>query len=108
MKKLLFVIAMSALAGCTWTRPHQIAASTTPLPNANYTVLAPAAGSSCETHLLGFLRLGTAATLQDAIDEALQESKGEALVDVTSDFSHTNLLVFTTSCVKVKGKAIKK
>jgi hypothetical protein len=110
MKRITAVLLVGAVgfSGCTSTEPRQMIASNTPLFNNNYKILGPASGESCATHLFGFINMGGTNRLQAAIDDALEKSKGDALIEVTSDVKETYILVITRSCVMVNGLAIKK
>lgn len=103
MKKIILIAAASAfLCGCTWTRPHLIVASNTPI-SGSYKIIGPASGESCETHLFGLFNMGTRSRLQAAIDEALEKSKGDALIEITTDVTYSNYLLADTSCILVNA-----
>ena len=108
MKKIILIAASSAfLCGCTWTVPHQIATSNTPLPS-SYKVLGPASGKACETHLFNLFNIGGSARLQAAIDDALNKSGGDAMIEITTDYTVCYNLLYTQNCTLVNGLAIKR
>jgi len=110
MKKIIILLLpMVMLSGCTtWTIPHQIAASNTPLPN-SYRVIGPASGKACETHLFNLFHVGGSARLQAAIDDALNKTPGgDALIEITTDYTIRYTLFYAQNCTLVNGLAIKR
>ena|GEM_PF-2956485 len=100
-------LVLGSLCGCTYTLPHQVVASNTPLftPN-SYKILGPAAGESCESHFMGIL-VSSPSRLQAAIDNALQKSGGDAIIEMTSDLQVSNSFFINTQCTLVNGLAVK-
>ncbi|MDD2774040.1 MAG: hypothetical protein PHP45_10145 [Elusimicrobiales bacterium] len=100
------LVAVSAcFGGCTYTFPHQVVATNTPLTPNSYKVIGPASGKSCETHFLGML-VSKPRRLQSAIDNALDKTRGDALIELTIDNQSGGFLV-GEDCTLVNGLAIK-
>jgi len=110
MKEPLLIVLCAFLAGCTWTRPVQVAQANMPVSATpgSYRTVGPSEGKSCETHLFGVFLMGPSSRLQAAIDDALQASGGGALVGMTVDEQVSNFLILTKSCMLVRGLAIEK
>jgi hypothetical protein len=97
---------LAALCGCTYTMPTQTIASNTLLVPNSYKVVGPASGESCESHFLNIL-VSNSARLQGAIDDALQKSGGDAMIEMTTDFQESNYYIFDERCTLVNGLAVK-
>lgn len=110
MKEPLLIVLCALLAGCTWTRPVQVAQANMPVSATpgSYRAVGPSEGKSCETHLFGLFLMGPSSRLQAAIDDALETSGGGALVGMTVDEQVSNFLILSKSCTLVRGLAIEK
>ncbi len=75
-----------------------------------YKELGPAEGEACRFFILAVIPFGDS-TFSSAVDEALQRSGGDALLNVTVSSSLYGFIpiynVFSYTCTNVKGVAIK-
>jgi len=76
----------------------------------SYTGLGPAEGRACRYFLLAIIPFGNSA-FSTAVDSALRESGGDALLNVTTTSSLYGFIpiynVFSFTCTTVQGTAIK-
>jgi hypothetical protein len=116
MKKIVLSSAMILLiAGCTSAgnlgmvsksvaEPGSLLASSQP-----YKVIGPAKGKACRYFLLGIIPWGDS-TLKTAVDKALAESGGDALINLSVSSSLYGFIpiynVFCFTCTTVDGIAI--
>ena len=107
-KYLLLAMAVLLICGASgcMTLSGGIAPSTKPLDPAGYAHLKPASGTSWGFQLFGFIPLAEAAT-SEALDEALQDGGGDALVQVCVDNRRYWLILFTMQRIKVEGLAVR-
>lgn len=101
--------AGGSFGGCTFYIPHQIAASNAPLDPPAYEVVGPVSGEACRSFLLLFIPLGGSNRLQAAIDRALEKSRGDALIEVTTDYKiFTFYPLIQRQCTLVNGLAVRR
>ena len=80
-------------------------ASTSPVPpGVRGTV--PAYGSDCQYFLLGLIPVSFSPNTDAAITDAKRSSRTEVLTDVTVDYGSFYWILFSTQCVRVRGKGI--
>lgn len=103
--RLIFFIGLGLLiTGCS-SRPSSLITSTSPLPPGIRGTI-PASGSNCQVNLLGLIPITGSADSQDALDEAKEEADVDVLTDVTVDHGGVYLILFSTDCVRVRGKGV--
>ena len=109
MKHLFFTIlgvAMGLTAGCS--SMVTVAPSTSPITAKDtYTKLGHTKGQSGTLMLFCFLPFGSSQPSKDAVAEALEAKKANALIEVTEDYKSLNLLLFQYNWTTVEGTAIK-
>ena len=117
MKKIIVSLAMILLiAGCTSTGNLGMVARSVAEPGSlltssqPYKVIGPAKGKACRYFLLGIIPWGDS-TIKKAVDKALAESGGDALVNLSVSSSLYGFVpiynVFCFTCTSVDGIAIK-
>ena len=117
MKKIIVSLAMILLiAGCTSTGNLGMVARSVAEPGSlltssqPYKVIGPAKGKACRYFLLGIIPWGDA-TLKRALDKALAETGGDALINLSVSSSLYGFVpiynVFCFTCTTVEGIAIK-
>ena len=111
----LLLCLLLLLAGCWSSGSLSLVARDTVDPGSilkgrAYQVIGPAEGRACRFFLLGLIPFGDS-TFATAVEEALDETGGDALVNVTTTsslygfFPIYNVLGFT--CTSVKGFAVR-
>lgn len=111
IKKIVGVVVLvtGGLSGCTYYLPHQLASSNVPLDPPAYEVVGPASGQACRNLLFYTIPVGGTNRLQAAIDNALEKSRGDALIEVTTDYKVFLFYpFFAKHCTLVNGVAIKR
>lgn len=103
MKKMFLFLSL-LLAGCG-ARSTTIVASTSPVPNGVRGTI-PARGSDCQYFLLGLIPLSNSPDTQDALEEAKKSADVDVLTDVTIDQGGIYAILFSTDCVRVRGKGV--
>lgn len=116
MRKLILLLVVLALSGCTSVGTLGVVTKSTGDPGAilrngqPYKELGEAHGSACRYFLLGVAPWGDA-TFSTAVDNALASSGGDALINVTVSNSLYGFLpiynIFSYTCTDVRGIAIK-
>jgi hypothetical protein len=117
MKKLILSLAMILLfASCTSTGNLGMVSKSVAEPGSlltssqQYKVIGPAKGKACRYFLLGVIPWGDS-TLKTAVDKALAESGGDALINLSVSSSLYGFVpiynVFCFTCTTVDGIAIK-
>jgi len=116
VKSLLLLFSVLFLAACSSTGTLGIVTKSSADPlkliksSQNYEEIGPANGEACRYFLLAIIPWGES-DMEKAVDEALEKSGGDALVNVsvTSDLYGFIPLynVFSYTCTSVQGIAIK-
>lgn len=103
---LLLSLGCLVLAGCSST--VAIAPSTTPLTAGDvFTKLGRTSGSSTSGYIL-FFPFGSSTPVRSALEEAMEKTSADGLVEVTVDKTVFNVLfLFGTTTTTVEGTAIK-
>ena len=104
-KYLLLLPVLAFLCGCQ-VFPMAIAPSTTPLEPGKYTELGRARGDSTGYYVF-FIPVSSRSTLESAIEEALETTHADALINVTADVKMTYLILFNFITTTVYGDAVK-
>jgi len=114
--KIILLLAVVLLTGCTSVGTLGIVTKSTGDPGAMlrdaqpYKELGPAQGEACRYFLLGVAPWGDA-TLSTAVDNALSNVGGDALINVSVSNSLYGFLpiynIFAFTCTNVNGIAIK-
>lgn len=63
-------------------------------------------GDDCGYALLGIIPF-TVPSLEDAVDDALEQAQGNVLVEAGSTASFFHAILFSQSCIEVSGTALK-
>ena len=117
MKKVILSLAvMLLIASCTSTGNLGMVSKSTADPGSlltspqPYKVIGPAKGKACRYFLLGIIPWGDS-TIKTAVDKALEESGGDALINLSVSSSLYGFVpiynVFCYTCTTVEGIAIK-
>jgi uncharacterized protein YceK len=117
MKRIILSLAMILLlAGCSSTGNLGMVTKSVAEPGSlltssqHYKVIGPATGKACRYFLLGIIPWGDS-TLKAAVDKALGESGGDALINLSVSTSLYGFVpiynVFCFTCTTVEGIAIK-
>ena len=116
MKKVILSLAvMLLIASCTSTGNLGMVSKSTANPGSlltspqAYKEIGPAKGKACRYFLLGIIPWGDS-TLKTAVDKALAESGGDALINVSVSSNLYGFVpiynVFCFTCTTVEGIAI--
>jgi hypothetical protein len=116
MRIIAFLAAAFFLAGCTSVGSMGLVTNSGANPaellenHHSYEELGPVKGTACRAHFLGVIPAGNS-TFEKAVHEALTESGGDAMVNVTVSSSLYTFIpiynVLATTCTTVKGTAIR-
>ncbi len=96
------------VSGCM-TAPSGVAASTKPLAQDGYTSIGPTEGRAVGVYLLGLIPLSEPYPARAAVDRAIRQGGGDALVDVTVDYMtimippFVNVMITTANGTAVKS-----
>ena len=114
-KVILSLAVMLLIASCTSTGNLGMVSRSTADPGSlltspqPYKVIGPAQGKACRYFLLGIIPWGDS-TLKTAVDKALAESGGDALINVSVSSNLYGFVpiynVFCFTCTTVEGIAI--
>ncbi len=114
-KVILSLAVMLLIASCTSTGNLGMVSRSTADPGSlltspqPYKVIGPAKGKACRYFLLGIIPWGDS-TLKTAVDKALAESGGDALINLSVSSSLYGFVpiynVFCFTCTTVEGIAI--
>lgn len=105
-RSLGVVTAILLLFSASCTSPGAIAPSTIPITH-KYTELGGIeSASSCGLMVL-VIPLKAPKPVSEVIDEMVKGKGGDALIEVSSRSSFMTALLFTRSCIEVRGKVIK-
>lgn len=95
-----------ALLTTACSSPGAIAPSTIPVPGKYVALGGIETASSCGAMIL-VVPVKHPKPLSDLIDELIKEKGGDALIQVSSQSSFFTALVYTQSCIEVRGKVVK-
>lgn len=112
---LLLTIGMFALMGCSTTGNLGIVTKSTANPSSlltestGFKEIGPAEGKACRHFILAIIPSGQS-DVAAAVDKALAESGGDALVNVSTESSLYGFIpiynVYSYTCTTVRGTAI--
>jgi hypothetical protein len=115
MRTALVLVLLAVLIGCSSTGNLGMVSRSIGDPGSlyrqetSYTELGPASGRACRYFLLGVIPWGDA-TLKTAMDAALEQKGGDALINVSVQTGLYGFVpiynVFCFTCTKVEGIAI--
>ena len=94
------------VSGCAHT-PGGISASSTPIEGRAYTILGPASGNSSCVRLFGFIPVSSSSTIRAALNSAIRDKRGDALIEVTVESFNHHYILFSRHVVRVEGVAIR-
>ena len=107
---------MLLISGCSTTGTLGIVTKSSANPSAlltedtRFEELGPAEGQACRHFLLAVIPFGKS-DMTAAVDDALQESGGDALINVSTESSLYGFIpiynVYSFTCTTVKGTAVK-
>lgn len=104
---ILFALLLLAFAaGCTRS-PGGVAPSNIPLAPGGYTEIGRAKGSDCKVNLLGILPLSGGNRLDQALEKAVRDGNGDALVNITVDRNSKFFILWSQTCTIVYGTAVR-
>ena len=107
VKNLMLLLILGAIvASCTHT-PGGIAPSNTPIDGREYIVLGSAVETDSLIRLLGIIPLSDPNDISDAVNEAIKQHGGDALIDVTIEGYSQWWILFTRDVTEVKGNVIR-
>ena len=108
MRTALAALAILALtaSGCTMN-PGGVAASTTPIEGRAYTNLGRTVETDSRIYLLGFIPITGANHTSDAINRAVRERGGDAMIRVTVESYSQFWLILTRFVTRVEGEVIR-
>jgi hypothetical protein len=102
----LAACALTAGLVSACSTPGAIAPSTIPVPSKYVELGAAEESSSCGFMIL-VVPLKNPKPVADVIDDMIKSRGGDALIEVSSKSSFSTFLLFTTSCVEIRGKVVK-
>jgi len=109
MRRLMPVLLLASLlmttAGCSRI-PGGVAPSTIPLEQGGYTIIGPTAGSDCKVNLLGLIPVSGGNSVREAIDEARNKQKADALIDISIDAVSKFFILWSETCTEVHATAV--
>lgn len=101
---LLSLLFLSLFTSCSG-KPLMIIPSSSPLA-AGVRGTVPASGSNCQYSLLGLVPLTGPPNTQVALSRAKAEANVEVLTDITVDNTSRYWILFSNSCVHVRGLGV--
>jgi hypothetical protein len=104
--KLLSMGALLLLFSASCSSPGAIAPSTIPISGKYVALGGIEEASSCGLMVL-VVPVKHPKSLSDLIDDLIKEKGGDALIEVSSSSSFFTALVYTQSCIDVRGKVVK-
>ena len=104
---LMGAIALMVVAAGCYYAPGGITASTTPLEGRKYQIIGPVEETDSAFYILGVIPVSGMNTTADTVDYCLNKTKGDAMIDVTVDWSWHFYFAVTRHVTIVRGKAIK-
>ena len=92
-------------AGCSRI-PGGVAPSTIPLEQGGYTIIGPTAGSDCKVNLFGIIPDSGGNSVREAVDEAREKQKADALIDISVDAVSKFFFLWSETCTEVHATAV--
>jgi hypothetical protein len=107
VKNLMLLLILGAIVtACTHT-PGGVAPSNTPIEGRKYIVLDRAVETDSLIRVLGFIPISDSNDTEDAINEAIKQHDGDALINITVESYFQWWILFTRDVTKVKGNVIR-
>jgi hypothetical protein len=106
MKRTFLLALALAATGCIHT-PVAMMTSTKPLAPDGYDVVRPGSATDCKWMLFGFIPVTTGNTLQGAMQKAINDGGGDALIQVTADTFFDYWIVVSRNCTLVEGVGVR-
>lgn len=103
---LMLLMVVGTIAGCAMS-PGGIAPSTTPLEGRKYRNMGRSVATDSRIYLLGILPVTGENSIRDAIEEAVDERRGDAMIGVTIEFYSQWWILFTRYTTRVEGDVIR-
>ena len=103
---MLFFILGAIVTACTHT-PGGIAPSNTPIEGRKYIILEKAKETDSLIRILGFIPISDPNDIEDAVNEAIKEHDGDALINITVESYFQWWILFTRQVTEVKGNVIR-
>ena len=100
------VLLCLLVTGCMHT-PVTIVPSTKPLAPDGYRTLRKVQATDCAWALFGIIPVSSGNHLYGALDEAIEDGGGDALIQVTSETFFQHFIVISRYCTQVNGIAVK-
>ncbi len=104
---LVAVCLMALLVSGCMTAPSGLAASTKPLAQDGYTSIGPTQGRAVGIYLLGLIPLSEPYPAREAVDRAIRQGGGDAMVDVTLDYMTITIPFVNVVITTANGTAVK-
>lgn len=106
MRTLLLGLFAVFASGCIRT-PIAMLSSTRPLAPGGYSELGSVEETDCLWYLFGAIPISSGNNFQDAINDAIRQRNGDALIQVTAETYYQNFLIVARYCTIVQGIAVK-
>lgn len=103
---LVFVILVVVASGCAH-RPGGVAPSNVPIDGRKYTVVGHAVETDSCVRLLGILPLSGSNSIRTAMNEAIQDRQGDAMINITAEGYSQYWILFSRDAIIVEGDVIK-
>ncbi len=103
---ICLVLITVFLSGCTMI-PGGVAPSNTPINGREYTELGYAKETDSRFYLLGILPITGPNTIRDAIQEAIDSKKGDALINITVETYGQYWILWSRVATRVEGNVIR-
>lgn len=107
MKRLIAAVAACALLVGCMTYPATIAPASTPITPGKYTIIGDTQGSAFGLSILGFIPVMGFRQAGAAVEDALQRSGGDALINIAGDVQILHLLIVTLHWTSLEAQAVK-
>jgi hypothetical protein len=98
------IILFSSFSSCS-SIPTTLVSSTSPIP-AGVRGTIEAYGSDCQFYFLGLIPVTSGPNSQNALDRAKRDADVDVLTDVTVDHGGAYYILFSNTCVRVRGKGV--
>ena len=107
VKNLMLLFILGTIVTSCIHAPGGVAPSNTPIEGRKYTVLERAVETDSLIYILGIIPISDPNDTSDAINEAIKEHNGDALINVTVESYTQWWILFTRHVTEVKGRVIR-
>lgn len=111
MKNLLMtcglLLTLLLLASSCAILPAGISDSNTPIGDRSYTVVGRAVETESRIYLLGFIPVTGANHTREAVEDAIDSKRGDALINITVEYYAQWWILFTRYTTRVEGDVIR-